>query len=537
MTNDSSLTDVFEMPRRRFSRETLFIGAATFVIATILRVISLGRRDLYGDEYFGLDYILQSRPNFLQELFRGHMPLYYEILRGWGRLVGTASDALLRTPSMFFSLLAFVAFFFFAVRFLRGLAFVLCLVGFALNPTLVRSANEVSSYALLSLLVVGIHYFGIRALDEDRSKHWIRWAVTAGLGLLTHPLFVLVLLAQFIFALMRPHKTPRKFVVVASAGTLLIVGLMLIAVIVAKQSIPDFQPSTPSAADLARGVVAATVGEFYRYAGGERVFIRTVLYLFVLASLLLSWVYYQIRKAEAQALPEDVVWIDETQDVVGRWTRLSLASFLLYLWVSFLVPALGIMIIGGFASGVSLPPQFFIVTLVPLLVLIACGIDGAPGRAGSVILGLLFVFVMMAYNFYQLSDPGYGIKVAVKRTMRAEFAPPADMFLVVTPGGLGRPLARYMTNISHEVVDPPRTPEKCDALLQQKTEGRDRVFVLYHNDFRRLGKADRSLVREWFGLRKDKWETDKKWILCEPEKTELRIYARIDPTKTPPQID
>jgi hypothetical protein len=535
--NDSLLADEFETPRRRIGRETLAIGIVCLVVATLLRVVAVGRRDLFGDEYFGLDYITGHRPNLLEEIFRGHLPLYYEFLRVWGKLAGTSSDALLRAPSVVFSLAACVAFFFFAFRFLRGLAFVLCLVAFALNPALVRSANDVSSYALLSLLVVGSHYYAVRALDENRRKHWTRWAVTSVLGILTHPFFWFVLLGQFIFALMRPKKTPRNFVVVAGAGTFLIIALMLFGVVYARQHFPSFDPTAPSLADLARGVVSATLGEFSRYRYGDRVFVRAVLYLFVLLSLLLSWVYYRIRHAEAEALPENVLWVDETQDVVGRWNRLSLASFLLYLWVTFLVPAVAIMVIGGFASGHTLHASYFIVSLPPLLVLMACGIDGAPGRAGTVIMGLLFVLIMTTYNCVGLMDPGYGVKVAAKRTKNADFTPTADAFLVVSPGGLNRALARYFTAIPYTEMRPPNNPEACDKTLQEKTSGKERVFVLYHDDFRHIGKSDRSLVREWFGLRKDKWDTDKKWTLSEAEKTELRIYVQIDPTKRPPPVD
>ena len=529
--------ELFVVPKRRMGRETLLITGVCLALATLLRLIAIGRRDLYGDEYFGLDYIVGNRPNLFHEIFRGHLPLYYELLRAWGKLAGTTSDALLRMPSALFAVAACVAFSLFALRFLRGLAFVLCLVGFALNPTLVRSANDVSCYALLSLFVVGSHYYAIRALDEGQRRHWVWWTVTSILGALTHPFFWFVLLGQFIFALMRPKKTPRNFVVLAGAGTFFIIGLMLFGAVYARHSLQGVDFTSPSVADLARGLVSATLGEFPRYRYGDRVFVRALLYLFVAAALLLSWAYYRMRQAEAEALPENVVFVDETQDVIGYWTRLSLASFLWYLWVCFLVPAIAIMLVGGFASGHTLRAEYFVVCLPPMLVLIACGIDGAPGRAGTISLGLLFVFTMSTYNFLSLDDPGYGIKVAAKQTKNAEFSTPSDIFIVVTPGGIERALERYLSFVPLTAVRPPGNPETVDKMLSAQTADKQRAFVLYHDDFRRIGKSDRSLVREWFGVRKDKWDADKKWVLSEPEKTELRVYVRIDPTKTPPSVD
>ncbi|MGC8741461.1 MAG: glycosyltransferase family 39 protein [Candidatus Sumerlaeaceae bacterium] len=532
-----SSVDVFAPPNRRIGRETLLLILLCLAVSALLRFVALGRRDLYGDEYFGLDYITAQRPNLLDEIFRGHLPLFYELLRAWGKLVGTASDALLRVPSAVFAFGACVAFVVFAFRFLRGLAFVLCLVGFALNPALVHSAHDVSSYALLSLFVVGSHYYAIRALDENEKRYWVGWAITSALGALTHPFFWFVMLGQFFFALMRPKKTPRSFVIVAAAGTLAIIALMLIGVVYAKKHFSGFDIDAPSVADLSRGLVSATLGDFARYQYGGRLFVRAILYLFVLVALILSWVYYRVRQAEAEALPEHVMWVDETQDVLGHWTRLSLASFLLYQWVTFLVPAIAIMLVGGFASGHLLHAAYFIVSLPPLLVLIACGIDAAPGRPGTIVMGLLFVLAMTFYNFLGLSDPGYGLKEAVRRIRKADYAAQQDAFLVVSPGGLERGLARYMEGLAFSELRPPSNPELCDKVLQEKTNGKERAFVLYHDDFRRIGKSDRSLVREWFGIRKDKWDTNSKWTLSEAEKTELRLYVRIDPTKTPPRID
>lgn len=532
--------DLFEERPRKIGRETLFISGLCLFIAVLLRAVSLGRRELFGDEFFGLEYATGPRPNLFEELFRGHTPLYYEILRGWVKLVGHGSDALLRLPSLVFAIAACIAFFFFAFRFLRGLAFVLALVGFALNPTLVHSAHEVSPYALVSLLVVLSHYYAIRALDEGQRRHWILWGLASVLGILAHPFFLFVILSQFLFALLRPRKTPRQFVILSAAGTFSIIALMVIGAVYAKKHFTGVNPDAPSLADLARGLVSVTLGEFYRYEYGDRLFLRATLYLFVFVSLLLSWVYYQLRQAEAGALPENVVWVDETQDVLGRWKRLSLASFLSYLWLGFVVPAVGIMVVGGFASGHFLPASYFVVCLPPMLVLIAAGIDAAPGRTGTIALAVLFVLFMSAYNYFELTDVGYGVKRVVERLEQSQFSKSTDAFLIVSPGGLRKPLKRYIdetprrSEYAYTEIKPPAQPESCDAQMEAVTKDRKRIFVLYHDDFRRIGKSERSLVREWFGLRKNIWDSAKKWTLSNADKTEFRVYVRIDPSQPPP---
>jgi len=527
----------FGESRQRISRETVLIAVICCCLAILLRVVALGTKELFGDEFFALDYATGDRPNLFREIFHGHLPLYYEILRGWTKLFGASHDWILRIPSALFGVAAWVAFFFYAFRYLRGLAFVIALVVFALNPTAVAVSNEASSFALLTLWVVLSNYFCVRALDEGGRREWTLWAIASVGGFLTHPFFWFLLLAQFVFGLLRPRKTPRGFIILSATGIFLIIAALVGGVLYAQFRMVGVRPDAPSLADLARGLVAMTLGNFPRYAYGDRVFVRSLLYLLVLTALVFSWIYYRKREAEAEALPENVVWVDETQDVVGKWTRLSLASFLMYQWVTFVVPAFCIMCVGGFASGMYLRPEYFLVCLPSVTILVAAGIDGAPGRVGTIALSVLFVIIMSYYNLAALTDTGYGVKKAFRKMASKTFSPAEDVFLVVVPSGLERSLQRYNPGIPTEMIHSRdlTQPDQINGLLERLVEKRERVFVLYHDDFRRIGKSDRSLVREWFGLRKNIFETDDKWTLSPPEKTELRIYKRIDPTKSPPK--
>src|SRR5690606_37776442 len=108
----------------------------------------------------------------------------------------------------------------------------------------------------------------------------------------------------------------------------------------------------------------------------------------------LSVQYYRKRTAEAMAMPDNVVWIDETQDVVGRWKRLSLRAFLLFQWVAFVVPLLGLFFLGGFVQGFRLTPEMLLIILPALTVLMAMGIDAAP-KEGALALGLLLILAMV----------------------------------------------------------------------------------------------------------------------------------------------
>ena len=427
------------------SREAVVVSVICLGLAALLRLIAISRREIFGDEFWTLQFVTAERGNFLDNFFHGRLPLYYEFFRMWGGAVGTDSALLVRLPSVVFGLLTYVAFALYAHRSLRRAAFAIALVAFAMNPILVGASIHATPFALLGLWAVLSSSMCIRALDEGGPRNWTLYAVVSVLGALTHPFFWFLIVGQFLFAVARPRQTPRAFLLVSVTGIVVGVVLMVLAVVYAERNYPKLvDVSTPSSTDLARSLVAVLLGDFPRFEYGGKTFIQALLYLFVIVTLGLSVVYFRRREAEAMALPEGVVWIDETQDVVGKWNRLSLLSFLMYQWVTFLVPAFGIWMVSTYASNMRMDPEYLILALPALVILVAAGVDAAWGRAGSLALGIVFVVIMGAYTLQTLADRGFGVEYAATKLKEAAFDPATDALLFVHYPGLEMPVARYM---------------------------------------------------------------------------------------------
>ncbi len=528
---------------QRLPREVLIISGICLLLAAVLRLLHVGYREVFGDEFWALEFISRGPGNLLDNFFHGRLPLYYETLAMWNRVAPVEnSETLLRLPSVVFGLLTIAGFVFFAQRYLRRTAFVICVVAFALNPILVASSNHAAPFAMMGLWTVLSNYFCIRALDEGRRRNWILWGIYSFLGALTHPFFWFVIAAQFIFALARPHRTPRPFLLASAAGIFVSVALMIAAAVYANQRYPKLvDVTTPSIDELARALVAVLLGDFPRYGYMEKDFIQAVMYLFVIVTLGLSVFYYRQRAEEAAAVPENVVFIDMTQDVVGRWNRLSLASFLMFQWTTFLVPALGIWMVGTYASDMRLEPEYFLVCLPSLMILVAAGIDAArPSSAASVAagwrrgltigLGFVFILITAVYSLQVLSDRGYGIEATAKRLDKEKFDPARDTLLIAYHSGLEKTMDRYLKGFPAQLI---RGRESVDEMKQrtaQASANRQRVFVFYNSDFRRFGKAVRSPVREWFEerARAGEFKLAEKYTMSKPEKTALFIYSRVD---------
>jgi len=225
-----------------------------------------------------------------------------------------------------------------------------------------------------------------------------------------------------------------------------------------------------------------------------------------------------------------VVWIDDTQDVVGTWRNFSLRGFLLFQWVTFAVPALCVIIMGSLFSGFVPQPYMFIVSLPPLIVLIAMGIDAAP-RSATTAMGVLLVLGMAYYNVCALSDRGYGIEEAFKIIRAHSFDPSHDVIVYTAPDNIERTINHYRGDLT--LVPVPVANKRPEVLERQQlvsklTQGKDRAIVIYQNDGRPIGRMDNiSPLRDWFNNQNNNWDLTDKWYLTNLEpinRTELRIF-------------
>lgn len=526
---------------RKNRREWLILVSLSLLIAVALRFIRIGHREFFGNEFLTLNLLGGGGPEvFLERALDGATSIYHVFIGAWAGLFGSTSEAVLRVPSAIFGLGACVIFFLFSRNYLRGTALAICLLIFAMNPILVATSIDASPYALLTLWITVAHYFAVRSLDKGGVANWSVYAVSVVAGILTHPLFLFVLPAHFLFGLLRGRRTPKTFHVVSVVGLIALAGVAFASGIYAGKSFPEqLSVQAPSSSDLAKGLVSVALGNFSRYdAQSSNDFVRSVMYLFVFLCILLSVQYYRKRTAEAMAMPENVVWIDETQDVVGTWNRLSLRAFLLFQWFAFLLPVAGLLVLGSLVQGFRLTPEALVLVLPALAVLMAMGIDAAP-KEGALALGLLLLLVMAYYDVRVLKDTGYGVKRAFAIVREQQFDADRDLLLYTEPDSISKAVSIYRGNLP--VTPIPDFKNRTEFSARQQTlagmaPDYDRIFVIYHNDRKSLGKTEeRSPLREWFKESSDNSFTEvEDWkSLSEAEKTELRLYTRLAPGQQP----
>ncbi len=149
--------------------------AALATVASLALVfLHLGFAGLWVDEIYTLNAIsLPWREMVLERLMRGHLPLYFLLLRGCVAAGGgVPSELLLRLPSALAWAGALAAFWPLALRFLGRPRAYLAIVLFALNGVAVRQAAEARMYALVLLFAVGTLHAYLAAVSGDGRTRW-----------------------------------------------------------------------------------------------------------------------------------------------------------------------------------------------------------------------------------------------------------------------------------------------------------------------------------------------------------------------------
>ncbi|MFN2226190.1 MAG: glycosyltransferase family 39 protein [Anaerolineae bacterium] len=174
---------------------TRFLLLIILLLAVGLRFHGLDAQSLWNDEGSSVALAGRDLATIARDAARDiHPPLYYWLLAGWTRLVGT-SEVGVRALSAVLAVLL-VALTYPLGRLLAGRwAGLAAALLAAINPFQVYYAQEARMYALLALLGAVAFYCALRWAAEPRPRWAVAYVLAAAAGLYTHYAFPLVLLA------------------------------------------------------------------------------------------------------------------------------------------------------------------------------------------------------------------------------------------------------------------------------------------------------------------------------------------------------
>lgn len=197
------------------NKKALIILLVAALAVTLVEIFNLTKASLWHDESFSALLVKYDFSEMIDRIkLDVHPPLYYIILRGWTDLF-TNSLFSLRMFSVFFSILAIFALYFFVNKAFKNRALALfASLLYALSYFQIQYAMEARMYSLGTFLVVLSGYLLLKAAEKRKAGWWILYAATVSLGIYTHYFIALWVVSQAIYLICFFYKE-LKFILLA----------------------------------------------------------------------------------------------------------------------------------------------------------------------------------------------------------------------------------------------------------------------------------------------------------------------------------
>lgn len=179
-------------------------GAAT-VIGTVLSLFLIGHKSFWLDEGTSVALSQDCSTMWHQLLNReSNMWLYYLLLHFWLRLGD--SETFIRGLSAFFAVATIPVLYALGRRLFGSRAGAISALLLAVNPYMIRYAQEARGYSMVVCFVTLSSYFFVLAVERRSMRFWIAYGVCVALGFYTHFFAALVCGAQLLSLLALGRK-------------------------------------------------------------------------------------------------------------------------------------------------------------------------------------------------------------------------------------------------------------------------------------------------------------------------------------------
>lgn len=200
------------------------------ILATALRFHQLGAQSLWLDELLEIQLAGKGASAILDKVLSfGAMPLDYFVT--YAALQLGAQDFWLRVAPAFWSVLTVAVMYRFVGRRWGRNAGLFAAGLLAVSRFHIRYAQETRPYALFGLLSLVAFYFLFRALKTNRVSHWVAYALSTALSLVTHYFTLFVVLTHLLIGAVWVFAYARRAARPAAMPTVVRFGLALMFVL------------------------------------------------------------------------------------------------------------------------------------------------------------------------------------------------------------------------------------------------------------------------------------------------------------------
>ncbi len=356
-----------------FRSPIVLLAIGIIPLAFLLRATPLGHASYCLDEVTSVAIARLDWPKFVALLSHreANMTAYYLLLRAWSSL--GVSETIVRTLSLILALATLPVLYAFAARWFGQRVGLVSALLLAVNALHILYGQIARSYSLVVFLVTLSALLFVRGIEQPSRRVWAGYALTTTLALYSHFFAFFVLIAQWVsLAFVRDRKIPWRPLVAAISVVALLTG-PLGAFVVISDAKQIAWIARPDARDILR-VFTTLVG------GGV---VRLLIYI---AACVLAFGYRA-----------DIRFLADRREITARVGMFSTATLRDWRYW-FLLTWLFVPIVLAFVVSIVKPvwvPNYFIVCLPPLMILVARGISRIrPAAVFGSVLAVLVVFAI-----------------------------------------------------------------------------------------------------------------------------------------------
>jgi 4-amino-4-deoxy-L-arabinose transferase-like glycosyltransferase len=331
------------------------LSVAVLILGIGLRLFHLADKSLDIDEVRSVLFVRLAWDVLVRLLAQveGYMTLYYLLLRVW--LGFGSGEWVVRALSVLSAAATFPVIYALGARLFGARAGVFSALLLAVNPLHIRFSQTARSYTLVVFLATLSSLYFVEIIQRPRRWSWVAYVASSVLALYAHPFAGLVLVSQWASLLFLRKARPPWKGLGASVGVIGLLAMPMGAFLLAGDRGPLTWITKPGVSDL--------IKTFQAMVGGQRLLLPAafILCLIPLADTVRRW-------------------------LSPKWGGDAWPGAFLLLWL--FVP-----VAVSFAASYIVMPVFqtsyLLISLPPLLLLIAQGIAWLPWRPAAVVILLM----------------------------------------------------------------------------------------------------------------------------------------------------
>jgi len=383
-----------------------YTGFLLTILIFLFQLIGITHHSFWGDEFSTYEAVrLPFNELIKHRLTAGHFPLYFIFIKYWCKFFGF-SELSMRIPSVIFSSLSFLAFYFLTKRYIRNLfTFLIANILFFFHPFMFWAAQEARMYSLLIFISIISSYYLLLFVETRKNSYLLWYTLSILIGVNLHIVFPLQIIVHFIYILIQHRRLISKWsLTLIIPGISFIIMFYLLLTTQEKYS-QDFIINYVRIGKFLRKIASLSLispsGFYGDFPSLEKIIEYLPIPFFLI--FLLSSITLRIKSKA----------ITDASSPKSNEEKKKKAFLLDYTFYWLIVTVILFYIIGTFFYDKTGGRRHYCFLVPPMTIIMAIGFTYLKNNTLRQIIRFLFMLVLSCMIFLQMSWSGVGVRQGI----------------------------------------------------------------------------------------------------------------------------